>query len=57
MTQTIGLLLIVMLLWGSYAVRRQVKINGWDFKKVLIVWIINTIFWPICMVVAIVRGE
>jgi hypothetical protein len=53
--------LFLCLLWGIYAARRQLKIHGWSSgwarSRVIVISLINFVFCPFCMILAIVRGE
>jgi len=49
--------IMLCLLWGAYAVRRQVKLHGWSKWRIPLVAILNIFFCPFCMIWAIVKGE
>jgi len=53
--------LFLCLLWSIYTARRQLKIHGWSNSlarsRVILISLINFVFCPFCMILAIVRGE
>jgi hypothetical protein len=44
-------------LWMCYAIRHQIKLYGWSMWRVLVVAAVNFFACPVCMVIAIFKGE
>ena len=47
----------VFVLWGIFAVRRQVSLYGLSWGRVPFAFLVNAMFCPICIVIAIVKNE
>jgi hypothetical protein len=55
--KSVCIFLLCAFLWGAYAIRRQIRLYGWSWWRVPLVAAVNTALWPLCMVIAIIRGE
>jgi hypothetical protein len=49
--------ILLMFLWACYAIRRQEQLYGGTVGKYTLVFVLNFIFCPVCMLIAIVKGR
>jgi len=51
------LYVVLAVLWGVFSVHMQLKLHGRSWWRVPLVFILNTMFFPICVGIAIFKRE
>lgn len=48
---------LLAFLWACFAVRKQEQLYGGSIEKYILVFILNFVFCPVAMIIAIVKGR